>query len=156
VAFGGYRLRLVEAIKCASVEERPYTSLVVGAVEGGGLIHLPQVLVDSGADISIFPAAVARALGIDLSKCEEQTFGGIGQGKLVGRLAKVRIGITHLGGIEMDVDGYILSSNGEPFLPTITVAFVEDDSPFILGRTDAFDVFDFDFTSDTVMIRVAR
>jgi hypothetical protein len=154
VKYGGYTLRLVEAIKCASVEERPYTSIVIGAVGTEQLIHQPQVLVDSGADVSMFPAWVATALGIDLSNSKEVTLGGIGGGKVVGRLAQVRIGITHLGGIETDVDGYILGRKGEPYLPTITVAFVEGGEEFILGRMDAFDLFGLDFTSDTVTIRV--
>lgn len=156
VKCGGYTLRIVETIKCASVEERPYTSMLIGAIGGGELIHLPKVLVDSGADVSMFPAWVASVLGIDLSKAQEIELGGIGGGKAVGHVAQVRIGITHLGGIETDVDGYILGSGSNPYLPTITVAFVEDDEEFILGRLGAFDLFDLDFTSDTVIIRVPQ
>ena len=151
--YGGYALRVVEAIKCASVEERPYTSLLIGAAGGGGFVHLPQVLVDSGADISMFPAWVAAVLGIDLSDAKEVKLGGIGGGEAVGRLARVRIGITHLGGIETNVDGYVLGSKGEPYMPTIAVVFVESGDEFILGRMDVFDLFDLDFTSDTVVIR---
>lgn len=156
IPLGGYTLRLVNAIKCVSVLARPYTSIAIGAVGATLFVHLPMVLVDSGADMSIFPMWVATALGIDLSSSEEVKFGGVGGGEVVGYKAQVRIGITHLGGIETNVDGYTLGSGGEPYLPTITVAFVDDDSEFILGRVDAFDLFDFDFTSDTVTIRVPQ
>lgn len=156
VTFGGYSLKLVDAIKCASVEQRPYTSVLIGAVGGSGWVHLPEVLIDSGADISVLPVWVANLLGVDLSNCEKRTYKGVGGGEVIGRMAEVRVGITHLGGVELDVDGYILGTQGTPFLPTVLVAFVDDDSTYILGRLDVFDLFAFVFTSDTVTIRVAE
>ena len=155
VRFGGYTLKFADAIKCASVSERPYTSMIVGLVDDEVWLHLPQVLLDSGADISVLPMWVADALGIELSGCETRTYSGVGGGTILGYLSEVRIGITHLGGVEIDVDGYILAGNGVSFLPVISVAFVDADSPYILGRLDVFDVLDMDFTSDTVTIRVA-
>ena len=155
IQFGGYSLKAANLIKCASVQERPYTAMIVRAVDGKSWLHLPEVLLDSGADISILPISIAGILGIDLSDCETRQYHGVGGGIVLGYLTEVQIGITHLGGIDPDVDGYILAKDGEIFLPVISVAFVDDDSNYILGRTDVFDLFDLDFTSDTVMIQVA-
>ena len=155
IQFGGYSLKSTNLIKCASVQERPYTAMIVRAVDGKSWLHLPEVLLDSGADISILPISIAGILGIDLSDCETRQYHGVGGGVVLGYLTEVQIGITHLGGIDPDIDGYILAKDGEIFLPVISVAFADDDSNYILGRTDVFDLFDLDFTSDTVMIQVA-
>ena len=155
VQFGGYTLKFTDLIKCASVEGRPYTSGIIGAVGGESWVHLPQVLLDSGADISVLPIWVAKTLGIDLSECDTREYQGVGGGTVLGYLAEIQIGITHLGGVDPDIDGYILAENGASFLPVIAVAFIEDDSTYILGRVDVFDVLDLDFTSDTVTIRIA-
>lgn len=155
IRFGGYSLKFTNLIKCASVQERPYTAMIVRAVDGKSWLHLPEVLLDSGADISILPISIAGVLGIDLSDCETRQYHGVGGGVVLGYLTEVQIGITHLGSIDPDVDGYILAKDGKIFLPVISVAFVDDDSNYILGRIDVFDLFDLTFTSDTVTIQVA-
>ena len=147
-------MTLTDLIKCASVDEKPVTSLIVRRVGGEVWFHLPRVLVDSGADISVLPIWLADALGIDLSGCETREYHGVSGGVVLGYLTDVQIAITHLGGVDPDTDGYILADDGEVFLPTIAVAFIDRDE-FILGRTDVFDILDLDFTSGTVTIRVA-
>jgi len=155
VQFGQYTLREASALKCASARGRPYTSALL-SYDGESWRMLPDVLLDSGADTSFFPAWVAEQLGIDLSQCPQGTASGVG-GTTTTYEAEIYIALVHMGGAEVDVDGYILGNGGVPFLPTVLVAFVDGDSAtFILGRTDAFDLFDFDFTSDTLTIRVAR
>lgn len=157
VTLGDYVLRFADVIKCVSVEHRPYTSILVGNREGTRWVGLPNVLVDSGADTSLFPASVAQALGIDLDSCERKTFTSPGGGTTVAYLATVQIGITHLGGIELDVDGYILASKGSPYLFAAQVAFSPDEankSTYLLGREDVFDHLGLSFAGDTVTIRV--
>jgi hypothetical protein len=78
-----------------------------------------------------------------------------GGGTVLGHRTKVRIGITHLGGIDPDFDGCILAEGGVSFLAVITVAFSDDDSTYRLGRIAVFDTLDPDFTRDTGTTRIA-
>ncbi|GEM_PF-1788419 len=72
---------------------------------------------------------------------------------MLGYLSEVRIGITHLVGAEIDVDGYIRAQNESSFFPVRSVGFI-DAAPPIVGRRDVFDVLAPSSTCDTVTIRV--
>ena len=158
VRFGSYVLRFTDVVKCVSMEHRPYASVFIGNVRGDRWVSLPSVVVDSGADMSLFPASVARALGIDLASCELKVFGSPGGGITFASLAKVQIAVAHLGGVEPDVDGYILASGGSPYLFTAQVAFSTNEAnedTYLLGRKDVFDSLAISFAGDTVTIRAA-
>ena len=115
---------------------------------------LPDVLLDSGADVSVFPTWVAEALGIDLSKCEQGTASGVG-GTTTTYTVEIYIAVVHMGGIEADVDGYILASAGEPLLIKARVAFTPDEAnaeTYLLGRRDIFDALTLTFEGDTATV----
>jgi formylglycine-generating enzyme required for sulfatase activity len=59
------------------------------------------------------------------------------------------------GGIETDVDGYILASGGEPLLINALVAFSADEAnadTFLLGRRDVFDALSLSSQGDTATV----
>jgi formylglycine-generating enzyme required for sulfatase activity len=60
-----------------------------------------------------------------------------------------------MGGIETDVDGYILAAGGEPLLIKALVAFSADEAnadTFLLGRRDVFDALTLSFQGDTATV----
>lgn len=82
-----------------------------------------QVLIDTGADIAIIHSEIAQQLGIDLSKCDMHTFGGIG-GKCSGYLARIDL---EIGGTRFE---------------NIPIIFSNEISQFgfgILGHQELFD-----------------
>jgi formylglycine-generating enzyme required for sulfatase activity len=153
VRFGDYDLRETSVLKCASARGRPYTSILLSQ-DSESWMMLPDVLLDSGADISFFPAWVAEELGIDLSQCPQGTSSGVG-GTTTTWSAEVYIALVHMGGIETDVDGYILAAGGEPLLIKALVAFSADEAnadTFLLGRRDVFDALTLSFQGDTAAV----
>lgn len=52
-----------------------------------------EVLLDSGADFSVFHSDIAKILNIDLSSGQTHTFGGVGSGGFVGYEHNVTLGI---------------------------------------------------------------
>ena len=90
-----------------------------------------QALVDTGADISIIHAEIAKQLGLELRKGEKFPFGGIcGQG----------IGYIHT--VNLEIGGHTISD--------VPAVFSHDISPYgfgILGHEGLFDklklVFEF-------------
>ncbi len=156
VRFGQYQLREASLLKCASARGRPYTSIILSA-DGTQWMMLPDVLLDSGADTSFFPAVVAEGLGIDLSTCPTGTSSGVG-GTTTTYYAEVYIGVVHMGGVEADVDGYILASGGEPLIIKTVAAFSEDAAnadTYLLGRRDVFDSLTLTFKGDTATLTPA-
>jgi hypothetical protein len=156
VRFGEYLLRQTSFIRCASAQGRPYTSLLVSS-DGEGWIMLPDVLLDSGADHSFFPGWVAEALGIDLSQCPQGTPSGVG-GTTTAYYAEIYIGVIHMGGIDPDVHGYILSSDGEPLLIKAFVAFSKNEAnadTYLLGRRDVFSAITLTFEANTAIVTPA-
>ncbi len=53
-----------------------------------------QVLLDSGADDSVFPEALAGLLGVDLTQCPETIGSGIGGTPVPLRYAEVKLRLT--------------------------------------------------------------
>jgi WD40 repeat protein len=158
VQLGNYRLRMVPLIKCASAQGRPYTSILISTDGEKDWTIIPDVLLDSGADMSMFPAPVADALGIDLSACQAMTFSGVG-GTTTAYLSEVYIAVVHFGGAEADVDGYILSSGGEPFVFKAAATFTSDAAnadTYLLGREDVFDYLSLSFQGDTATVTVSE
>jgi hypothetical protein len=96
VRFGQYDLRETSLLKCASARGRPHTSILLSR-DSASWIMLPDVLLDSGADTSFFPAWVADELGIDLSQCPQGTSSGVG-GTTTTYYAEVWIALVHMGG----------------------------------------------------------
>jgi hypothetical protein len=153
IRFGDYDLREVPLLHCASARGRPYTSILLSQ-DGESWMMLPDVLLDSGADISVFPTWVAEALGIDLSECEQGIASGVG-GTTTTYTVEIYIAVVHMGGIEADVDGYILASAGEPLLIKARVAFTPDEAnaeTYLLGRRDIFDALTLTFEGDTATV----
>ena len=73
-----------------------------------------HVLVDSGADISLFHAEVAEYLGIDLKKCKKGVVTGVGGKSSEYFLHKVSV---EVGGWEYDMDIGFLPTIGGRFAP---------------------------------------
>jgi formylglycine-generating enzyme required for sulfatase activity len=153
VQFGQYDLRKTSLLKCASARGRPYTSILLSQ-DSESWVMLADVLLDSGADTSLFPAWVAEELGIDLSQCPQGTSSGVG-GTTTTYYAEVYVALVHMGGIETDVDGYILAAGGEPLLIKARVAFTKDEAnadTYLLGRRDVFDALTLSFQGDTATV----
>ena len=153
VQFGQYDLRKTSLLKCASARGRPYTSILLSQ-DGESWVMLADVLLDSGADTSLFPAWVAEELGIDLSQCPQGTSSGVG-GTTTTYSAEVYVALVHMGGIETDVDGYTLAAGGEPLLIKARVAFTKDEAnadTYLLGRRDVFDALTLSFQGDTATV----
>ncbi len=84
-----------------------------------------SVVVDSGADISLFSKRIGDIIGINVEDGQERRFRGIA-GELIAYVHKIPMKI---GDKEIDV----------------TVAFALADVPNLLGRLDIFDTFDLNF-----------
>jgi hypothetical protein len=157
VQLDSYRLRMVPLIQCASPQGRPNTSILISKDGAKNWVVIPSVLLDSGADLSMFPKPVADALGIDISKCPSRTLSGVG-GTTTAYFSEVYIAIVHFGGVEADVDGYILSSGGKPFVFKVAATFSTDEANadnYILGREDVFDYLSLSFQGDTATVTVS-
>ena len=82
------------------------------------------VLVDTGADYCVFPAAVAQDLGIALTACEPHIASGVGgpQRIFLHRRTRLRLGMCEL---------------------IVPVGFIRSDAvPPLLGRYRCLDTFD--------------
>ena len=94
-------------------------------------------LLDSGADFNIFHADLAEILGIDLSKLETTSFGGIQKG---------RGGVGHYSAFKLGIDKHYFDA---------PVGFSNDISPDgygILGQQGFFDHFRIIFEHDKKLI----
>lgn len=87
-----------------------------------------SVLVDSGADISIFSRRIGDIMGIDVEKGEEKIFRGI-VGELIAYVHKIPISIN-----DREVD--------------TRVAFALSEVPNLLGRLDIFKNFEISFRKE--------
>lgn len=93
-------------------------------------IKVPYVLVDSGADYSLFNIEYAKEIGINLAKCPKKNFTGIGSQNSA-FIAEVAIQVQHLDRIRIPV-GFIDSS------------FVSA----LLGQVGFFDAYRIKFERD--------
>ena len=84
-------------------------------------------LIDTGADFTTVPEAVADLVGIDLSKCPKEFVIGID-----GRSTPVRVGSLTL-------------QIGRHICPVRCHFLKADHSAYLLGRMDVFSRFDIDF-----------
>lgn len=95
-------------------------------------------LVDSGADISLFHASLARELGIDLANGRKEIFRGISEGQGVD---------VYIHGIGLQVIG------GDPI--EIDVGFTESKSVgAILGQSGFFDHYHVKFERDKERVEI--
>ena len=60
-------------------------------------------LVDSGADLCLFPAKVGEILGIDVTSGRREPIGGIAETPIVAYIHSVRLIIRGLSGVDVDV-----------------------------------------------------
>jgi predicted aspartyl protease len=95
--------------------------------EDGELFEL-SVLVDSGADISIFSRRIGDIMGIDVEKGDEKIFRGI-VGELIAYVHKIPISIN-----DREVE--------------TRVAFALSEVPNLLGRLDIFKNFEISFKKE--------
>jgi len=86
------------------------------------------VLVDSGADISIFSRRIGDIMGIDVEKGEEKIFRGI-VGELIAYVHKIPVFIN-----DREVE--------------TRVAFALSEVPNLLGRLDIFKNFEISFRKE--------
>jgi hypothetical protein len=151
---GDYLLREVSLLQCVSLYDRPYTAIIVATAASDKVVALPSVVIDTGADNSFFPVWVAEALGIDLSRCKQGVSIGVG-GTTPTYVAEVYIAIIQMGGIEADVQGYILALNGEPLFIKTEASFSTAEANadlYLLGRADVFDALTITFKGDTATL----
>lgn len=133
---GDYKLAVVNSIKCQYSYGAAHVTLIVNGPTGKDWMIVQDVEVDTGAFESVLPVSVAEGLGMNPKTGKQVDFNGV-TGSDTGWELNMQIGVILLGGGE-DVDGYILGTNGEPFLFTIPIIFYgteEDNSASkLLGR----------------------
>jgi len=100
----------------------------VGLRDANGELFEFGVLVDSGADISIFSRRIGDIMGINVEKGEEKIFRGI-VGELIAYVHKIPISIN-----EKEVE--------------TRVAFAISEVPNLLGRLDIFKNFEISFRKE--------
>ncbi|MDO9098017.1 MAG: hypothetical protein Q7U60_07835 [Candidatus Methanoperedens sp.] len=100
----------------------------VGLRDANGELFELGVLVDSGADISIFSRRIGDIMGITVEKGEEKIFRGI-VGEIIAYVHKVPISIN---GREVET----------------RVAFALSEVPNLLGRLDIFKNFEISFRKE--------
>jgi predicted aspartyl protease len=100
----------------------------VGLRDADGELFELSVLVDSGADISIFSRRIGDIMGIDVEKGEEKIFRGI-VGELIAYVHKIPISIN-----DREVE--------------TRVAFALSEVPNLLGRLDIFKNFEISFKKE--------
>lgn len=100
----------------------------VGLRDADGELFELSVLVDSGADISIFSRRIGDIMGIDVEKGEEKIFRGI-VGELLAYVHKIPISIN-----DREVE--------------TRVAFALSEVPNLLGRLDIFKNFEISFKKE--------
>ena len=98
----------------------------VGLIDADGELFELSMLVDSGADISIFSRRIGDIMAVDVELGDEKIFRGI-----VGEL------IAYVHSIQMLINGREVETR---------VAFAISEVPNLLGRLDVFDVFAICFT----------
>jgi hypothetical protein len=98
----------------------------VGLIDADGDLFELSMLVDSGADISIFSKRIGDIMGVDVEQGDEKIFRGI-----VGEL------IAYVHSIQMLIYGRKVETR---------VAFAISEVPNLLGRLDVFDLFEICFT----------
>jgi len=97
----------------------------VGLRDANGELFELTVLVDSGADISIFSRRIGDIMGIDVEQGEGKIFRGI-VGELIAYVHKITISIN-----DREVE--------------TRVAFALSEVPNLLGRLDIFKNFEISF-----------
>jgi len=134
---GDYKLAVVNSVKCQYSYGAAHVTLIINGPTSKNWEIVQDVQVDTGAFESMLPAEVITKLGVRLESGKKVDFSGV-TGSDIGWEHNMQIGVILLGGGE-DVDGYILGTNGQPFLFTIPIIFYgkeEDNSASkLLGRT---------------------
>lgn len=99
-----------------------------------------EMLVDSGADITLIPRKFGEELGLNFKEDEVKEIRGIGEGTVPYIISKLK----------MTIGKYT-------FPVRIGWALIEE-IPFILGRLDVFDKFNIEFkqSSRITIFRVAK
>lgn len=100
----------------------------VGLRDANGELFDLGVLVDSGADISIFSRRIGDIMGIDVENGEEKIFRGI-VGELIAYVHKIPVSIN-----DREVE--------------TRVAFALSEVPNLLGRLDIFKNFEISFRKE--------
>ncbi len=100
----------------------------VGLRDANGELFELSVLVDSGADISIFSRRIGDIMGMNVEHGEEKIFRGI-VGELIAYVHKITISIN-----DREVE--------------TRVAFALSEVPNLLGRLDIFQNFEISFRKE--------
>ena len=101
-----------------------------------------EALLDSGADYSIFPAEIARELGINFEAGTKTEFGGIGKD------GKKPVGYFHKITLQLESDSF-----------ETLVAFSDDIADYgygVLGQIGFFDHFTVKFMYQDRKVRVSK
>jgi hypothetical protein len=156
ITLGDNKLEVTDLVKCRYFQGRPYASLIIRLPGQEAWLTLPDVVVDSGADVTSFPVGVAGALGLSLSACERLEFTGVG-GTTYGYLGTIEVGVISLGSADEELDGYIIGVDQTPYFFEIPVAFLAGDDHnglYLLGREEVLRHLTITFEQDMVTIQV--
>lgn len=99
-----------------------------------------RCLVDSGADLCLFPAKIAELIGIDIESGKEEQIGGIAETPIVAYIHSVRLIVRGLSGV--DVEAGFTESRG------IRTG--------ILGQTGFFDKYRITFQRSRNWVDIAE
>lgn len=158
VKFGDRTLALTPMLKTGTFQGHPETSLLVRKPGTEELTTVGDVLVDTGADITLLPLRVAKGLEYDLDSLDKVELGVVGGTNYGYGVASIEIGIVHMGGIEENLDGYLLGKDGEPLIWEVPVVFLPGEAAedsILLGRLGVLNKITLIFASeDMVKIKV--
>lgn len=110
--FAYKKIPIIDFVK-KQVVDHVYRPIIKIGIRGRSTVYY-EVLIDSGADDSIFPEDLAQIAGIELDKNNYKEFNGLGGGKVRGYKNK-NVVILNLGGHEFPSDLYFckeFSGNG--------------------------------------------
>lgn len=78
---------------------RPYVPI---RILNGDKFQDLRCLVDSGADLCLFPAKIGELIGIDIERGKEEQIGGIAEAPIVAYIHSVRLIVHGLSGVDVE------------------------------------------------------
>jgi hypothetical protein len=151
---GDYLLSVTSSIKSQYFHDIAHVTLVIGFPDRDKWILVQDVQVDTGAFESMLPMSVAEKLGVDVTNGTKVDFHSV-TGDDVGWEHELTVGVVLLGG-GGDADGYILGTEGKPYLFKVPIVFYNRDSDGtgskLLGRKGVLSVLNLSFGEHVLTI----